>query len=83
MTRFVDATGFPVLPSPVGRGYWYREDARVARGREEFWGSRRWKEVQRLLDEFNKEGHCECPEGFEPAEHLGLNMRNEIAFEVP
>jgi hypothetical protein len=102
-TKFTDATGFPVLPTvyeplwSVGRQgqvkppslYWYREDVRVARGRESFWGSTRWMEVQRLLamfedaDDFDVEYLSE--EGFAPVEHvkqLGITPHDEIAFEV-
>jgi hypothetical protein len=80
MSRFVDATGYPVEPSLNGRGkpYWYRPDTRIEpRGGR--WGGRRWLAVQRLFD------HPDYPHTTE-ASHRCIAYRpdtsREIAFEV-
>lgn len=83
-TRWVDATGFPVLPSvsPSGQPYWYREDLRVSksyRPRESFWESPRWMAVQRLFNHedyphFNKR---DWNGSFKP------DTSREFAYEVP
>ncbi len=79
--RFMDATGFPVLPSlnGLGKPYWYRTDisererwarknlgSRSEDAQAEFYSSSEWKAVQDLFD------HPDYPE-----------TENEIAFEVP
>lgn len=81
----LDATGFPVSPSDLGNGYWYRED-RAIRNRYggNFYNSRRWMEVQRLLamlapmsDRFESEWLGD----YAPLEHPDAHLEDEIAFE--
>lgn len=72
---WVDATGFPVIPSVAGvrrdTPYWCREDVRV-RGRDwNFYGSRRWMRVQRLLRALDR-----------PIAGTVGDTSGELAFEV-
>jgi hypothetical protein len=83
MSRFVDATGYPVEPSLNGRGkpYWYRPDIRIEpRGGR--WAGRRWLAVQRLFAHpdypHTKKitGRAEGGYAYQP------DTAREIAFEV-
>ena len=74
-TVWVDATGFPVLPSLAGvpqvTPYWYREDVRVRGTDWNFYGRRRWMRVQRLLRALDR-----------PIAGTGGDTSGELAFEV-
>lgn len=80
MTKYRDATGYPVVPTEnrtTRRGYWYRTDTLIE-PKGGLWGGLRWRAVQDLFE------HPDYPHTDKMNWHdeYEADTSREIAFEV-